>query len=77
MNATDSIIERYETLNRKLLEPPKSVEELVQLQKFVKESRITEIKALDDDVENAKKRYVCVFGTLTQDKIASVDWTLW
>lgn len=51
-----SIIVRYEQLAKRLLEKSGTVDDFVNQQNFLKESRVTEVRSLDDDVENAKKR---------------------
>jgi hypothetical protein len=52
-----SAIDGFEALAKRLLAPPQNVDETVALAAFIKDSRVTDMKMLDEQVELAKKRY--------------------
>ncbi|KAJ3091162.1 Dynein heavy chain 7, axonemal [Quaeritorhiza haematococci] len=54
--ANASICKSFEDMSRKLLTVPTTVEEMVNLQKYADKAKTVEMKALEESVEEAKRR---------------------
>ena len=63
------IIKKFEETSKTLLTCPQNVEEMVNLQKYIDAARTVSMKALEDQVDEAKKRlnFMITFSELKKD----------
>ena len=63
------IVKKFEEISKILLALPQNVEEMVNLQKYIDSARAVALKALDDQVDDAKKRlnFMITFSELKKE----------